>query len=75
MKISKLINYSMDMCWNGQGTMVFGNVMCFYSCEYKKYQFTKFPSNFISGTICSIYYHEIMHDPSEIDVKVIKINK
>jgi hypothetical protein len=22
MKISKLINYSMDMCWNGQGIMV-----------------------------------------------------
>ncbi len=23
MKISKLINYSTDMCWNGQGTTVF----------------------------------------------------
>jgi hypothetical protein len=22
MKISKLINYSMNMCWNGHGTMV-----------------------------------------------------
>jgi len=23
MKISKLINYSIDVCWNGQGTMIF----------------------------------------------------
>jgi hypothetical protein len=23
MNVSKLINYSMDMCWNGQGAMLF----------------------------------------------------
>jgi len=23
MKISKLINYSTSMCWNGQGTMIY----------------------------------------------------
>jgi hypothetical protein len=36
MKISKLINYSTDMCWNGQGTMVFiyrqglGDYLCWF---------------------------------------------
>jgi hypothetical protein len=23
MNVSKLINYSMDMCWNGQGTTIY----------------------------------------------------
>jgi len=27
MKVSKLINYLTDMCWNGQGTMVVFIVM------------------------------------------------
>ncbi len=33
MRISKLINYSMDMCWNGQGIMV---IMQAYTNAKKK---------------------------------------
>ncbi len=30
MRISKLINHLLDMCWNGQGTMVYTFANCIY---------------------------------------------